>query len=78
MAADGVAAPVMKIGERSLASPKFLTPATSVLGEGGEVVDGAQKGVPQPMARLTSVAGFRGEGGGSPLPVRRRRAVDMA
>jgi hypothetical protein len=77
-AADRVATSVTKIGERSSASPEFLTSATSVLGEGGEVVDGAWKGVPQPMARLTSVAGFRGDGGGLPLPVRRWCAVDMA
>ena len=53
-------------------------PATPGPSVSVEVVDGAQEGVLQPVAKSTSAAGFRGGGGGLSELVRWRHAVETA
>ena len=53
---DGVTAPAMETGETGLALPEFLMLATPCPSVSMGVVDGAQEGVPQPVAGSTSAA----------------------
>ena len=56
MTADGVTTLATEIGERDLASSEFLTPVMPCPSVSMGVVDGAQEGVPQPVAGSTSAA----------------------